>query len=204
MSRGRPGVLKPQSHKAAISAALLARGIGKAPKRCPTCKSVKPRSDYGVRRNGYSRAECRACELAAWKQWRRDNPEKVVRHQRRADLWLRFSITIEQYEQMRSAQEGVCAICKKPPHRLNLDVDHDHATNTLRDLLCSRCNILLGGANDSIELLLKAAEYLKRHQAVPSDHKITVVPHAPSRSNPRPGNFRSGWRGGPRAPRVSV
>ena len=40
-------------------------------------------------------------------------------------------------------------------------VDHSHITNEVRGLLCSKCNSLLGMANDDIEILKKAIEYLK-------------------------------------------
>lgn len=42
-----------------------------------------------------------------------------------------------------------------------LQVDHDHKTGDVRALLCSRCNSLLGYADDSIELLKRAIAYLE-------------------------------------------
>lgn len=76
-------------------------------------------------------------------------------------LWS-YGITGEKYEAMYRAQNGACAICRKS----NIDgkrmaVDHDHVKKTVRGLLCSRCNLLLGQANDNIEILYRAADYLE-------------------------------------------
>ena len=47
-----------------------------------------------------------------------------------------------------------------------LAVDHDHTTNAVRGLLCSKCNHeLLGAAHDSLELLERAVAYLKGEHA---------------------------------------
>ena len=55
-----------------------------------------------------------------------------------------------------------CAICGTEFNEKNKGfVDHSHITNEVRGLLCSKCNSLLGMANDDIEILKKAIEYLK-------------------------------------------
>ena len=47
-------------------------------------------------------------------------------------------------------------------------IDHDHVTNQVRGFLCNDCNLLLGRAKDSVEILEKAIAYLER--GVPSNH----------------------------------
>lgn len=81
-------------------------------------------------------------------------------------------ITIEQYDAMAEAQDGVCAICKisdaeehgitKKPKRLS--VDHDHRTGALRGLLCSKCNRGVGMFLDNPHLLRAAVNYLEIHR----------------------------------------
>jgi len=61
------------------------------------------------------------------------------------------------------SQQGQCAICECDltwDSRLT-HVDHDHATNKVRGLLCSTCNQGLGSFRDSIAMLEKAVQYLR-------------------------------------------
>jgi hypothetical protein len=44
---------------------------------------------------------------------------------------------------------------------LTLAVDHDHKTGKVRGLLCHKCNKSIGGLQDSVVLLRKAADYLE-------------------------------------------
>ena len=67
------------------------------------------------------------------------------------------------------AQGGLCAICDQPETATRdgkvkwLAVDHDHVTGELRDLLCQRCNVMIGHCADNPEVLRAAAAYLERH-----------------------------------------
>lgn len=45
-----------------------------------------------------------------------------------------------EYDQLLTKQNGVCAICGRPPKTRRLDIDHDHKTGAIRGLLCVRCN----------------------------------------------------------------
>lgn len=104
----------------------------------------------------------------------RENHDPVA-YRKRA-LFSNHGITVEQYQEMLDSQNGVCAICGYPEKvTLNgkvkpLSVDHCHKTRNsgkgkgVRALLCQACNVGLGKFNDDSELLMKAAEYLKKHQ----------------------------------------
>lgn len=56
-------------------------------------------------------------------------------------------------------QEGRCASCG---HKRKLVVDHDHATGVVRGLICTPCNMAIGGLGDTPEGVRKALEYLLR------------------------------------------
>lgn len=80
--------------------------------------------------------------------------------------WLRkyYDLSLEQFEEMRLAQGGGCAVCHDPERKLV--VDHDHVTGRIRGLLCQPHNAALGVFGDSIEGLQAAIEYLKRSSNV--------------------------------------
>lgn len=45
-----------------------------------------------------------------------------------------------EYDRLLTKQNGVCAICGRPPKTRKLHIDHDHKTGRIRGLLCVRCN----------------------------------------------------------------
>lgn len=64
---------------------------------------------------------------------------------------------------MLAAQDGKCLICRRtnPDSAKPLAVDHCHATNRVRGLLCHKCNTGLGSFDDNPELLVGAIAYLQ-------------------------------------------
>jgi len=72
-----------------------------------------------------------------------------------------YGIDKDTYSRLMNLQGGRCAICRNPPRKARLSMDHDHRTNENRGLLCSRCNDeLLGAAYHKIEILRNAIFYL--------------------------------------------
>ncbi len=65
------------------------------------------------------------------------------------------------YKSLLKEQGGVCAICKRPPMKHRLAVDHNHKTNEIRGLLCARCNRGIGLFFDDQAMFLRAADYLE-------------------------------------------
>jgi hypothetical protein len=76
----------------------------------------------------------------------------------------------KHYLVMQGVQNGVCAICGNNETRIQrgkvckLANDHNHVTDQLRGLLCSKCNSGLGFFNDDPDRLRAAAGYLERWQ----------------------------------------
>lgn len=97
------------------------------------------------------------------KRWIENNPEKWKSDVRARVLKSKYGITPEEYERMFEQQGGVCAVCKRPPGKRRLSVDHDHETGEVRALLCTRCNMALGYADESPSILQGLIDYLKRH-----------------------------------------
>lgn len=100
------------------------------------------------------------------KEYRKNNPEKIKKMNRRKMLQTKYGMTISQYETLFNFQKGCCAICSrhKDNFKYNLAVDHDHKTGKIRQLLCPSCNTGLGNFKDSEELLLNAVKYLELHK----------------------------------------
>lgn len=104
-------------------------------------------------------------------RWRAANPDKVkelarrVTSERNRAFHLRhaFDLSVEEYDRMLVAQNGVCAICLQPCRTgRSLAVDHDHATDRVRGLLCSNCNRGIGLLGDDAARVRAAASYLAR------------------------------------------
>lgn len=70
------------------------------------------------------------------------------------------------YAALLADQGGRCAICgtTDPGKRERFNVDHCHTTGYLRGLLCHGCNTGLGLLGDSVDTLLAAVAYLRRHR----------------------------------------
>lgn len=99
------------------------------------------------------------------RKWRNENPDRTKSH----ELKKMFGITLEEYEALLIAQNGVCAICggkettkDKDGAPRRMPVDHCHTTGRIRGLLCTQCNRGLGMFSDSPERLRAAASYLEK------------------------------------------
>lgn len=107
--------------------------------------------------------------MTAWSRWADANPEyknKKLESDRRCHRdykkYHRRGITKDQYLLILESQNGLCAICKKPPKtNHDLAIDHNHATDEVRGLLCKECNRALGLFGDSIDVIENALNYLK-------------------------------------------
>lgn len=84
----------------------------------------------------------------------------------------RYGLTAERYAEISAIQGGVCEICGGVNANGNrLSIDHDHACcpkggscgMCVRGLLCNKCNLFLGNADDDADRLRRAADYLERN-----------------------------------------
>jgi hypothetical protein len=136
---------------------------------------------------GY-RSWCKICERDKHKEWVDNNPEKIKQIDAQFDkrnpgqrsklhkqylkrnpavvnarrLKNRYGLTMNQYRALLSLQNDSCALCKrhKSVNELGIHVDHNHANDRVRGLLCPSCNQALGLLQDNPELCKLAADYL--------------------------------------------
>lgn len=129
-------------------------------KLCKDCQLDVPVADFPKQpknRDGLN-SYCRKCQNI-----RTVSSPKYRENIRKAQLKKFYGITPEDYSSLFDLQNGVCAICGSDDSesmREYLCVDHDHATNVVRGLLCHSCNIGLGKFKDDANILLKAVKYL--------------------------------------------
>lgn len=139
-------------------------------KQCSKCKEFKSLDlfyNHNKNKDG-KRCRCKSCNSIDAKEHRKkilnDDYLGTRLKERTKNLKSKFGISLEEYSLKLEQQKGVCAICDglcKSGKRLA--VDHDHKTGKIRDLLCNNCNGGLGKFQDNPELLIKAADYLRKH-----------------------------------------
>lgn len=160
-------------------------------KTCNSCAIEKPLTDFYSQDGSRHRSMCKTCYSAHNSQQRQKHREKRVDYDKsRGTGWDRtgrenyepskpekhdkylertYGITLQQYDEMLSAQGGKCAICKEDCNRSTserLCVDHCHETGLVRGLLCFKCNVGLGRFDDDTSILYRAIDYLKKAQSI--------------------------------------
>jgi len=138
-------------------------------KYCPKCKEDKALSLFNKHTKEVDNLQriCRDCQKESSKKYL--STEKGATTTRRAHLKRSYGIDLKDYETLLSSQGYKCKICGVGS---NLDsrakyfvVDHNHNTGEIRGLLCTKCNALLGFAQDRVEILETAKQYLINSRA---------------------------------------
>ena len=138
-------------------------------RKCNKCGEVKQLTDfYKTGRKTDKNKEnrhyvCKECTKARVKAKNDANPDLA----RDRHLVRTYGISLAEYKDMFDDQDGKCACCgtDKPGGRWDtFQVDHDHVTQAIRQLLCKDCNIVLGIVQDSPEHLMRLIQYLARHK----------------------------------------
>lgn len=116
-------------------------------------------------------------------KWYHDNPEKIKEQRRKAyaknqDWYIAYREKNKEkhaladkarWRKKKAEEFGLdlaslpeilaCEICGQTQGRIAFD--HHHGTGNFRGILCSHCNVALGMAKDSPELLQKMIDYLQ-------------------------------------------
>lgn len=137
--------------------------------QCRRCFEHKLRTEFYDARytkdNGEKSAYsyCIECARKDSLDYYHTHGNKKSRERAWADQGIKF--TVEEYDELLTAQGGGCAICFVATNKSGrrLAVDHCHETGRVRGILCTNCNVTLGRMNDDPDLLRRAAEYLEAH-----------------------------------------
>ena len=100
--------------------------------------------------------ECQDKQLTRQERYASERPwVKAASHRLRV-----YGVSSERYIDMLFDQNGRCGVCRQfflvPP-----DIDHDHESGEVRELLCHRCNTGLGYIDDEVFQRM-ASEYRLR------------------------------------------
>jgi hypothetical protein len=127
-------------------------------KVCPSCGEEKPKEAFGSHawnKDGL-RSQCKVCR---------------TEQERPGQLKRKYGITPEQYDKMYQDQKGLCACCGQPETAIHwkgrkrtLAVDHDHVTGQVRQLICHRCNVVIGLTKENPDLCELLRSYILKHK----------------------------------------
>lgn len=127
--------------------------------KCGLEKDLKYFGETTAKGRFYKHSACKQCRNKVLYLKRLQDPEKERLRKRKQKLKREYNMTLEDYDNMYSAQEGRCRICGIYQDLLN--IDHCHSTNKVRGLLCFACNTALGAFKDNSGILGRAILYLK-------------------------------------------
>jgi hypothetical protein len=135
----------------------------------------KKQGEYRKKNIDRAREYAREYQKARYQATPREERDKK-RKSRTGELWrfrtksYKYKISPEELKAKLEAQNSLCTICglllswdavlkSERPH-----IDHNHTTGKNRDLLCVKCNSLLGYAREKEEILASAIRYLQKHE----------------------------------------
>lgn len=105
------------------------------------------------------------CNVEDQRKWYKANAENV----RWRHIENKYGVSYEQFQTILEQQGYACALCLTPFEglkRREMHIDHCHSTQTVRGILCMKCNVGLGMLGDNEEGLLRALSYVTKENAV--------------------------------------
>ncbi len=154
--------------------------MSKVLKKCSSCLEQLPLQNFHKKQCGKYNvsARCKTC-VKKWQKEYYNNKNKSERLRRQSSdeyqLYIRsyrlqkkYGITIDQYHEMSKKQNDKCAICGSDnpiysPSSKYFSVDHNHITGKIRELLCGRCNLVIGQVYEDKTILRAMIDYIDKH-----------------------------------------
>jgi hypothetical protein len=131
--------------------------------KCSRCRETKPLHAFPRNRrrpSGYQSA-CKLCHSETEsKRYHANRP--IICAARR---FRRHGVSADTYQFLLRAQDNTCADCGMSFSKCRGSpcVDHDAKTGKVRALLCNRCNLRIGMADHSMEILTRDIIYLLKY-----------------------------------------
>ena len=125
---------------------------------CPGCEQEKHISNFN-NDSSTNTGKGRYCKTCNRRKGKNNYKNHKDRH-RNYVLKKKFGITLKEYNDALSEQNGRCAICGRLLTNKNIALDYNHSTKKIRGFLCHNCNFGLGHFNDDPSLLEIAKQYL--------------------------------------------
>lgn len=140
--------------------------------RCQDCPTDLNSDNWHESNRRRKRYICKSCYNKRQRSYEANNPDskRIANNNWAAKnrdrvygyyIKRQYGMTLAEYDALLERQNGGCGICKGGTKgRGRFHVDHCHETGRVRGLLCAKCNILLGHADDDTKLLRSAISYL--------------------------------------------
>lgn len=146
-------------------------------KACKVCGHVKTMDEFPKR--GHRRLNsCEPCYKEYENRRSRERYRNDPEYRKNKTLWQkariksRYGITVEEAQETLVKQNFRCAnlecqtqISLSEPERFEKKavIDHDHTTGKFRQLLCQRCNLILGYLETRPKIISGLDQYITKH-----------------------------------------
>lgn len=159
-------------------------------KICKTCKSVKLMDDFYKKGVNGRYTDCKDCyktnqNLKSRMRWREDSEyrERKLQDGRNYFWKYKYGVTAEQVVKTLEAQHNKCAnlacgteisLTTPKGSEKRAVIDHDHATDEFRALLCQRCNMVLGQLESFPDIIIGLDMYKHFHKSKFTHKEILI------------------------------
>ena len=144
-------------------------------RRCNVIKTISTEFYKNKTMNDGHSSHCKECVSKASRGRSKrmyatsaDFRKSKVTHSEKARLMKSYGLTLEHRQIMLEKQQFRCAVCNIHQDDLGqiLDVDHDHETGKVREMLCWRCNRAEGLLKGNTETITKLLNYILKHREI--------------------------------------